>query len=328
MRIKLIIFLLIICLVFLFGFAQAQTGEDNTSQNVQNMSLNMSQQGNMSVNVTESMTGNMTGNMSNVPFMLQSIEGVRNNDTTGERWFTYINGSQANEDFGLNNVSNGTNLSFWYTNSTDGRAAIENASYVANVTVSIIPPAGNQTSNQTNGNQTGGNQTDVNQTGGNQIGQNLTVLYNNTVNLTQGNFTFMPENLTQAYQVNNLTDLGALNATGLAFNASLMENMTENMTQDQNAQEQNWNIVGSCEELTFSDVTPETFECMKSQLQEYGINVPPGNEGELSGQGITANFEWDGRSELTIRITEKPFFVSCSTAEQELAKFVEECKGS
>ena len=110
----------------------------------------------------------MTGNISNVPFMLQSIEGVRNNDTTGERWFTYINGTQANSDFGLNNVSNGTNLSFWYTNSTDGRAAIENATYVANITVSIIPLAGNQTDNQT-GNQTAGNQTGGNQTGGTKI---------------------------------------------------------------------------------------------------------------------------------------------------------------
>lgn len=223
MSLKLIVSLLLVCLVFPFGSAQAQTVEDNTSQNMQNVSPNMSQQRNMN--------GNMTENISNVPFMLQSIEGVRNNDTTGERWFTYINGTQANEDFGLNNVSNGTNLSFWYTNSTDGRASIENATYVANITVSIIPLAGNQTDNQT-GNQTAGNQTGGDQISGNQTGQNFTVFYNNTVNLTQGNFTFRPENLTQTYEVDNLTDLGALNATGLVFNASLMENMTGNMTQN------------------------------------------------------------------------------------------------
>ncbi len=38
----------------------------------------------------------------------------------------------------------------------------------------------------------------------------------------------------------------------------------------------------------------------------YGIYVPPGNRGELSGKGIAADFEWDGKSNLTITITENP----------------------
>jgi hypothetical protein len=42
------------------------------------------------------------------------------------------------------------------------------------------------------------------------------------------------------------------------------------------------------------NVTPDRFECMKERLQDAGITVPPGNEGELSGQGFTAEFEWDG----------------------------------
>ncbi|MGB9929332.1 MAG: fasciclin domain-containing protein, partial [Methanosarcina sp.] len=117
----------------------------------------------------QNMTGNMTANMNNLPFVLQSIEGIRNNNTTGQSWFTYINGTEANRDFGLNNVSNGTNLSFWYTTEQNGRAEIDNATYVANVTVNVTAPAGNQTGNQTGGNQTGGNQTDGNQTGVSQL---------------------------------------------------------------------------------------------------------------------------------------------------------------
>jgi hypothetical protein len=67
---------------------------------------------------------------------------------------------------------------------------------------------------------------------------------------------------------------------------------------------------------------------MKKKLQDYGIYVPPGNIGELSGKGITASFEWDGNSNLTITITEKPFIVSCEVAAMKIKKFVRECHGS
>jgi hypothetical protein len=82
----------------------------------------------------------------------------------------------------------------------------------------------------------------------------------------------------------------------------------------------------SCEPVTVSGVTPDTFECMKTKLQNYGINVPPGNKGELSGKGITGTFDWDGNSDLTLTITRKPSIISCRTADQEIIKFVDECK--
>lgn len=145
-------------------------------------------------------------NMTNV--VLEGIEGIRNNNTTGEIWFVYINGEPADENFGINPVADGDNLSFWYATEQDGEAAIENATYVASVTVALKEGIGPQPKPR----------------------QNLTVLYNNTVNLTRGNFTFRPESSTQTYQVDNLTGLGALNATGLNFTASLMQDMTGNMT--------------------------------------------------------------------------------------------------
>lgn len=83
-----------------------------------------------------------------------------------------------------------------------------------------------------------------------------------------------------------------------------------------------------CEPTIFSNVPPDTFECMKTKLQDYGIYVPAGNEGELSSKGIAAHFLWDGESILTIKVTDKPAFVSCRTADNELKKFVDECQVS
>lgn len=82
-----------------------------------------------------------------------------------------------------------------------------------------------------------------------------------------------------------------------------------------------------CDPIIFVNVTPDAFDCMKKQLQDYGIDVPPGNEGELSGKGITGSFEWDGKSVLTITIKEKPVFVSCNTSDEKLMLFVDKCKG-
>jgi len=83
----------------------------------------------------------------------------------------------------------------------------------------------------------------------------------------------------------------------------------------------------SCKPIKFINVTPQAFECMKTKLQNYGIEVPQGNEGKLSGKGIVAKFEWDGKSELTIEVKERPPLVSCETADEKLILFVDECKG-
>ena len=83
-----------------------------------------------------------------------------------------------------------------------------------------------------------------------------------------------------------------------------------------------------CRPIKFVNVMLERFECMKERLQDAGITVPPGNEGELSGQGFTAYFEWDGESNLTIMVSDKPFFVSCEDIDQELIQFVNECGGT
>jgi hypothetical protein len=83
-----------------------------------------------------------------------------------------------------------------------------------------------------------------------------------------------------------------------------------------------------CESITFLNVPPDTYDCMKKQLQDYGIYVPVANYGVLSSNGVVAFFEWDEESILTVRIIQKPSFVSCETAANEITKFVEECHGS
>lgn len=83
-----------------------------------------------------------------------------------------------------------------------------------------------------------------------------------------------------------------------------------------------------CPTITFLNVTSDTFECMKKKLQDEGNYVPPGNSGELSLQGATGTFEWDGNSTLTVNITQKPFFISCEMATNEITKFVKDCYGS
>lgn len=84
----------------------------------------------------------------------------------------------------------------------------------------------------------------------------------------------------------------------------------------------------SCKSIKFHNVPPEVFNCMKKKLQGAGINIPLGNKGKLSGSGIVADFEWDGQSNLTITITEKPFIVSCEVAAMKIKQFVRQCHGS
>jgi len=80
--------------------------------------------------------------------------------------------------------------------------------------------------------------------------------------------------------------------------------------------------------ITFHNVSPAAFKCLKKKLQDMCIHVPPGNKGELSGQGVVADFEWDGESELTVTIKKKPCIVSYETVAWKIKDFVKECHGS
>ena len=73
---------------------------------------------------------------------------------------------------------------------------------------------------------------------------------------------------------------------------------------------------------TFSKVTPTVFNSIKTFVQEYGISVPSGDSGEISYMGVSAYFMWDCESNLTIQITNLPFFISHDTANAKLDIFI------
>jgi hypothetical protein len=79
--------------------------------------------------------------------------------------------------------------------------------------------------------------------------------------------------------------------------------------------------------ITFCNVSHDTFKRMKKKLQDADVHVPPGNKGKLSWTSIMADFEWDGKCNLTIKITKKPLFISCDIAAYKIKKFVIQCHG-
>jgi hypothetical protein len=75
----------------------------------------------------------------------------------------------------------------------------------------------------------------------------------------------------------------------------------------------------------YHKVTPCAFSDIKSFTENYGnfgINVPDGNEGDISCMGATVHFTYDGCECLKLQITQKPFFVGSDLANSKLDKFV------
>lgn len=86
--------------------------------------------------------------------------------------------------------------------------------------------------------------------------------------------------------------------------------------------------MSGCQPITFNNVTADVFICMKKKLEATGIHVPSGNSGDMEGSGVKAHFEWDGKSNLKITITDKPFIVSCGYVVGKITDFVHECHGN
>ena len=83
----------------------------------------------------------------------------------------------------------------------------------------------------------------------------------------------------------------------------------------------------ACDKVSYHGVTPKVFDCMKNKLESYGIHVPPGHSGEMSGKGVTAQYSWDGESTLDVTITDKPWYASCGAVTGKIHDFVDECGG-
>ena len=85
--------------------------------------------------------------------------------------------------------------------------------------------------------------------------------------------------------------------------------------------------MGDFKPVTYHHVTPEVFKCMKNKLIDMGIHGSDSNSGHISGHGVEADFSWDGKSDLTITITDKPAFISCGIIIGNIHDIVHECHG-
>jgi hypothetical protein len=86
--------------------------------------------------------------------------------------------------------------------------------------------------------------------------------------------------------------------------------------------------MSKCNPVTYDNVTPDVFECMKKKLKDAGIYVSPGNDGDIEGSGVKAHFEWNGKSNLKITIKSKPFILSCGYVIGKIEDFLHKCQGS
>jgi len=86
--------------------------------------------------------------------------------------------------------------------------------------------------------------------------------------------------------------------------------------------------MGGCDPVTFHNVDKSVFDCIKKKLSDAGTPAPSGNRGRMTGLGITADFSWDGVSNLMIHVTEKPWIVSSETVIGKITDFVNSCGGN
>lgn len=82
-----------------------------------------------------------------------------------------------------------------------------------------------------------------------------------------------------------------------------------------------------CQGISFKNVTPEVFSCLKKKLRNYGIEVSSGDSGVLEGNGVIAHFNWDGDANLFIEIKERSQNTYCGQVSGKLRSFVRECQG-
>lgn len=80
--------------------------------------------------------------------------------------------------------------------------------------------------------------------------------------------------------------------------------------------------------VTYNNVKPDVFNCMKQKLTEAGVQVPQGNEGDLEGYGTKVHIKWDNVTNLTITIKDKPWYISRETITGKIHDFVIACGGN
>ena len=86
--------------------------------------------------------------------------------------------------------------------------------------------------------------------------------------------------------------------------------------------------MGGCDSITYKGVTQDVFNCLKKKLEKAGVKIPAGNEGELEGYGVKGHFKWDGKTTLTVTVTDKPLILPCGMITGKLNETVQACGGT
>jgi hypothetical protein len=86
--------------------------------------------------------------------------------------------------------------------------------------------------------------------------------------------------------------------------------------------------MGGCDPITYHNVTQNVFNNLKNKLANVGINIPAGNKGEIEGYGVKGHFKWDGSSNLTVTVTDKPLVLPCGIIMGKFNDAVHDAGGS
>ncbi len=68
-------------------------------------------------------------------------------------------------------------------------------------------------------------------------------------------------------------------------------------------------------------ITPEQFAARAKEVENETGETITGNSGELSHNGVTIDWKYDGVSTLELTMVKKPFFVSAAMIENTLLKW-------
>ncbi len=85
----------------------------------------------------------------------------------------------------------------------------------------------------------------------------------------------------------------------------------------------------SCPQQTFSGVSQSQFSCIKEAVKDKTGIVITTDVGSATQSGFSVHWNFNPETQvLLIQVTDKPFFIPCSTINSTISGVVNGCKGS
>ena len=87
--------------------------------------------------------------------------------------------------------------------------------------------------------------------------------------------------------------------------------------------------MSACPQQTFNGVSQSQWSCIKQEVKNKTGIVITTDVGSASQSGFSVHWNFDPQTQvLLIQITDKPFFIPCSTIDSTISGIVNGCKGS